>query len=647
VCGIAGRFNYRSLRPVDEAVVRSMADLLAHRGPDGEGVYARGDIGLAHRRLAIVDLTSAGSQPMKWAEPGTDLWISFNGEIYNFPELRLELEARGHRFRSRTDTEVILAAWREYGVECLQRLRGMFAFALWDGQSRSLLIARDRIGKKPLHYTVDSDGIAFASEPKAFLADPAFVPEVDHHAIAEYLALQSVPSPLSAFKGVSKLPPAHYLLIERGSLTVERYWRLHFTPKRALPEEEASTELLAALRDAVKTREISDVPIGAFLSGGIDSATVVALMAEGAGRVKTFSIGFEEQEYDELRFARLVAERYATDHHEFVVRPSAVDILPQLVWHYNEPYADPSAIPTWYVSQLTRRHVTVALNGDGGDENFAGYDRYLPNERGAAFRLLPPALRRLLRSAVPRRSGTPHQSALPGRVRDWLEARDTTWEERHALNSMQFRPALLNDLCTPEFLRSGHPAAAERLVSAARQSDASTRLEAMLDVDQTHYLPDTLLVKVDIASMAHSLEARSPLLDHRLMEFSARLPADLKMRQRTQKYLLKQCMRPFLPSEILDRPKKGFSVPLKRWLRGELKEMLSDLLLSVNFSNRGYFNIPVVRQLVAEHLSGARDWQDQLWNLLMLELWHRTYIDGAWRSAAGHERNLRRERAIS
>jgi asparagine synthase (glutamine-hydrolysing) len=384
VCGIAGRINYISERPVSAALVQGMCDLIAHRGPDGSGAWTRGHAGLGHRRLAIIDLSEAGAQPMSTSDG--QIWLTFNGEIYNFMELRSELEARGHRFRSQTDSEVILYAYREYGVECLSRLRGMFAFAIWDEPRRRLLIARDRLGKKPVFYTTDSDGIAFASEPKAFLADPSFSSTPNPVALSAYLTYQYVPAPMSAFEGVHKLPPAHYLLVEDGCVTVRRYWKLSYGNKRNITEAEAVDELRSRLREAVRIRLVSDVPLGAFLSGGIDSGAIVALMSElGAAPVRTFSIGFQEKEYDELEYARLVAKRYETQHEEFVVRPNALEILPRLVWHYNEPFADSSAIPTFLLSELTRRYVTVALNGDAGDENFAGYERYRANVLAGRF----------------------------------------------------------------------------------------------------------------------------------------------------------------------------------------------------------------------------------------------------------------------
>ena len=353
MCGIAGRYNFRTGRPVDRDLVVGMCDLIAHRGPDESGVYVDGAVGLGHRRLSVIDLTPTGRQPMSSAHGSPT--IVFNGEIYNFPELRRNLEERGYRFKGRSDTEILLTAYLEFGVECLSRLRGMFAFAIWDPRDRSLFVARDRVGKKPLHYRVDDDGISFASEAKAFFADPTFAASPNLEAISHYLTYQYVPSPFSAFKGVSKLPPASYLLVRDGTVTVQRYWRLKYSPKPQISEAEARHELLERLREAVRIRLISDVPLGAFLSGGIDSSAVVALMAEHSSMpVKTYSIGFNEPQYDELAYARLVADRYSTDHHEFVVRPDAAAILPTLAWHYDEPFADESALPTYYLSEGRR-----------------------------------------------------------------------------------------------------------------------------------------------------------------------------------------------------------------------------------------------------------------------------------------------------
>jgi asparagine synthase (glutamine-hydrolysing) len=624
VCGIAGRLNFRTGAPVDPGVLHGMGDLLAHRGPDGEGFWHQEAVGLAHRRLAIVDLSDAARQPMAAEDPRVR--VVCNGEIYNFRELRVELESRGHRFRTRSDTEVLLAAYSAYGIECLSRLRGMFAFALWDGGRRRLVLARDRAGKKPLYYRLDGDGIAFASEPKAFLADPSFEARPDVAALSDYLTCHYVPAPGSAFAGVRRVPPAHYLVVESGQVRLERYWRLHYQPKRQLSEADAAAELLARLRDAVRCRLVADVPLGAFLSGGIDSSTVVALMAEaGAAPVRTFSIGFEEREYDELPYARLVARRYGTDHHEFVVRPEAVDVLPRLIWHYNEPYADSSAIPTFYLSELTRRHVTVALNGDGGDENLAGYRRHLAGRLAERYAGLARPLRRPLAALL---------AALPAPGRRMTYARRILAglgeppARRYARWASHLDPALKRELTTEDFRReAGDRDSLEHLTEAFRRAEGADLLDATLAGDVETYLPDDLLVKVDIATMAHGLEGRSPFLDHDVMEFCASLPSDLKLRGLTTKYLLKRSVRELLPAPVVDRPKQGFGVPIDRWLRGELRTMVHDVLLDARTLRRGYFREPVVRRLLDEHGRGVRGWHSQLWSLLVLELWHRMFVD--------------------
>ena len=558
------------------------------------------------------------------------LRITFNGEIYNFRELRADLERRGHHFRSQSDTEVILAAYQEFGASCLERLNGMFAFAIWDRQERTLLLARDRVGKKPLYYRLDRDGIAFASEPKAFQAEPGFVAKPDLAAIDWYLSYQYVPVPLSALEGLSRLEPGHYLTVRDGKIEKQQYWRLRFATKRPISEADAAEELLHRLDAAVRQRLISDVPLGAFLSGGIDSGSIVALMARaGGGRVKTFSIGFEEDAYNELPFARLVAERYGTDHHEFIVRPDAVEVLPRLAWHYNEPYADSSAIPTFYLSELTRRHVTVALNGDGGDESFAGYDRYLALKLAARYEHVPRALRRCIEMALSALPAAGVRTTL-GRARRFAEAMSLPSTRRYARWMMHFTDDVKDRLCTSAFREAaGTRDAAELLLRRYRETDAPDLVDATLDVDVQTYLPDDLLVKVDIATMAHGLEARSPLLDYQVMEFAASLPSSFKLHGRVKKHILRKAVGALLPPAILQRPKMGFGVPIEHWFRAELRGFARDVLLSRRALDRGYFAAGVIVRMLDDHASGAANWHYQLWNLLMLEMWHLRVIDEA------------------
>ena len=624
MCGIAGRINLRSHRPVDQASIRQMCDWIRHRGPDDEGTLVDGEAGFGHRRLSIIDLSPGGHQPM--VSRSGRYWITFNGEIYNYLEIRAQLETRGFVFRSSSDTEVLLAAFEAWDVDCLRHLRGMFAFGIWDTVDRRLFLARDRVGKKPLYYREDRDGIAFASESRAFFADPGFEPQANPAAISAFVSLQYVPAPLSAFKGVRCLPPAHYLVATAASTTVNRYWKLEYEPKNQLTEDEAEEEFVPILREAIRLRLISDVPLGAFLSGGVDSSVVVALMCEiggQAGRVRTFSIGFDEEQFNELPYARMVAARYGTEHTEHVVKPDIQQLLPRLVWHFSEPFADESAIPTFWLSKMTRQHVTVALNGDGGDENFAGYDRYAVNARNARFERLPRALRVLIAKSM---------AALPGasadRLQTWAALRAMRSDEQAAMNRMFLSGRQKRSLLTPEFLSAGAPdAALEILSSSFRSASADEQMDRLLAMDAETYLPGALLPKVDITTMAFALEGRSPLLDHKVMEFAARLPLPLKRQGTDGKRLLKRIARRLVPTEVVDRPKRGFSVPLRHWFRHELADTVRDVLLGSAARSRGVLEPKGVETLLGEHMSGARDWHEEIWILLMQELWYQTFID--------------------
>jgi len=630
MCGIVGRFNFQSDAPVQENLLRGMAKLLAHRGPDGEGVYQDGSLGFGHRRLAVIDLSPAAHQPM--VSQDGQFCITYNGEIYNFRELKRSLESRGHTFQSQSDTEVVLAAYREYGVKCVEHFRGMFAFGIWDKRHRKLFLARDRVGKKPLYYWLDHEGIAFSSEPKAFLADPQFKPEVDFEAISHYLTYQYVPSPWSAFQGVQKLPPAHFLVVANRQVRIERYWKLSYSQHYKGSEHEASQELIQKLEEAVKCRLISDVPLGAFLSGGIDSSVVVGIMAQlGTSPLNTFSIGFEQEAYNELSFARTIANRFGTRHQEFIVTPKPSEMFSKLTWHYNEPFADSSAIPTFYLAEMTKQHVTVALNGDGGDEDLAGYDRYLANVLSGRYDRLPAFLRRWIET-VARCLPEPKESkTLISRVKRFASALSHSPEYRYSLWMSHFDSGLKAELCTEEFKAGcGGNESVELLLDAFQRSDATDMINATLDVDVNTYLPDDLLVKVDIATMAYGLEARSPFLDHEVMEFCAGLPAHMKLRGSNKKYLLKKAVSGLLPPEILRRPKMGFGVPIDHWLRNELRDFAYDMLLSPRSIQRGYFKRAVVERLLHEHVNKVRAWHYPIWNLLMLELWHRMFIDGEW-----------------
>lgn len=632
MCGICGKLNYNPAKPADAPLLRQMCSVLVHRGPDDEGVYIQGPIGLGHRRLSIIDLSTAGHQPM--SNEDESVWIVFNGEIYNFYELRDDLEKKGYRFRSRTDTEVLLHLYETEGVDCLQKLRGMFAFAIWDARKRWLFLARDRLGKKPLFYRSGPDSFIFASEIKAILQDPEVGREVDPIAIHHYLTYQYVPSPFCAFKGLRKLPPAHYLLCQDGKVMVQRYWKLAYLPKfptaTAQQQRELEQELLDRFEEAVRLRLISDVPLGAFLSGGVDSSAVVAFMSRLMSQpVKTFSIGFDEQVYNELPYARIVAERFKTDHTEFMVKPNAVEILPKLVWYYNEPYADSSAIPTYYVSKLAREHVTVILNGDAGDENFAGYGRYVANEYAQRhYRMLPFVRTRAFQSVLGKIPHGRNPNSFLWRLKRFLQESSKSPELRNLGWLCHFDNEKKEQLYSEDFkTKINGVDSQDLLLEKYREAEADNFIDSTLYADVMMYLPDDLLVKVDIASMANSLEARSPFLDHIFMEFVAKIPAELKLRGKMTKVILKRALQDILPAQILKRSKMGFAVPIDYWLRNELKPMAYDLLLGQRHLERGYFEKNFIEKMLHEHCSGQWNWHYHIWNLLMLELWHRTFID--------------------
>jgi asparagine synthase (glutamine-hydrolysing) len=635
MCGISGFLlaDFSLPQCAAEARLWRMIATLRHRGPDDQGVWTDCRAGLAHARLSIIDLSPAAHQPMASADEA--VWITYNGEVYNFAEIRTELAALGYPFRSRSDTEVIVNGWHAWGTAVFPRLRGMFALAIWDGRSQRLVLARDRFGKKPLYYATAGGAIVFGSEIKALLAWPGMRRAADLSAIDHYLSLGYVPSPDTAFLGIRKLPPAHYLIQETssdGTLAepeLVQYW--HFPEPRQSardrPIDELGRELVERLEESVRLRLISDVPLGAFLSGGVDSSAVVATMARvGSGRVKTFSIGFSPKKYDETRFARMVAERYATDHHEFVVEPDAVAVLPRLVWHYGEPFADPSAIPTYYVSQIARREVTVALNGDGGDECFLGYSRYKAMRYLEKLDRLPPWSRTALERVLGLAPRSLQRALKIPRVRGILRAPEQQPGHRYASTLVSFTDeakevcydgALREQLqCSTLDLFEPYFAEENGLVAGANGADFRT------------YLPDDLMVKVDIASMAHGLEARSPLLDHHLVEWAVGLPERVRMARGVPKALFKSAMAAYLPTELLHRPKMGFNCPIDHWFRNELKELAYDTLLSQSARERGLFRASYVTQLLDEHSASARDHHTRLWALLMLELWFQMWIDG-------------------
>lgn len=630
MCGIAGLVDFDG-RHAPESLVRAMCTAMCHRGPDDEGVMSipgqpaphepRAILG--NRRLSIIDV-AGGHQPIG-NEDGS-IWVVQNGEIYNFQELRARLERSGHTFATNSDTEILVHMYEELGDEFVRELDGMFALALWDDRRKRLLLARDRFGKKPLLYAEAGGRLWFGSEFQAILADPAVRRDIDYDALDEYLSFMSIPAPLTIYRQIRKVPPASILVRDAKGTHVSRYWSLQYLPKLEIDEHEAAREVRRLLTEAVRKRLISEVPLGAFLSGGVDSSAVVAIMAGLIGdRVKTFAIGFDDRRFNELPHARRIAEKYGCDHHEFEVKPHAIEVVSTLVKHYGEPYADSSAIPSFYLAKLTRQHVTVALNGDGGDEAFAGYGWHRGSRLAETWQRVPSALRGVAeqiasglaplsnnrRSTIARLSRFMSAASGPraARYRHWLSV---------------FTTDLKAEMYAAPRPRPADPIAA--IFAAAPSLDA---VDAMLRADVEWYLPTDLLVKMDIATMANSLEARSPFLDWRLTEFAARLPSHFKVRGSTSKYILKKAIADLVPGDNMHRPKQGFAVPVGPWFRGELKDFLADHVLGSTFQSRGLFKPAAVQKLFDDHQRGAGDHAHHLWTLLMLELWFREFIDHA------------------
>lgn len=606
---------------------------MAHRGPDADGFWSDEHCALGHRRLAIIDLTESGRQPMT-NEDGS-LWVTFNGEIYNFQELRSELEKAGHQIRSHSDTEMILHAYEEWGESCVSRFRGMFAFAIWDSRNKRLFAARDRVGKKPFFYHWNGREFRFASEIAALVSELGTSLEINPDAIDFYLTWGYIPAPMSPYSQVAKLPPGHVLSLQldkashTANLNTKRYWDIAYLPKRQIGFEQACEEVRELLTEAVRLRMISDVPLGAFLSGGIDSSIIVGLMAKLSSQpVKTFSIGFRESQFNELDHARRIAERWGTDHHEFIVEPNAIQILPMLVRHYGEPYADSSAIPTFYVSQVTRQHVTVALNGDGGDEGFLGYERYMANGLADAMGRVPgtAAGLRILKRLIPDSASS---KSLSRRIRRFLDVASMPERDRYAHWIGYFGSDDKKRLYQQDFLRTVQPERPLLWYDEIVQEQLGLSAVERANLADIHgYLPYDLLVKVDIASMACSLEARSPLLDHHVLEFAAQLPQSFKLNGRKGKHILRTAFTDMLPPANVNRRKAGFGVPIGDWFRGPMKEMLKDHLGSSSAMIRNYLNGQEIDRILNDHLSCKSDQTYRLWNLLMLEMWHREFQSG-------------------
>lgn len=623
MCGIAGIVSTAAGERVEAATIHRMCQAMVHRGPDDEGIFVKDGTGFGMRRLSIIDL-AGGHQPV--FNEDRSVWVVFNGEIYNFPQLRSDLQRRGHRLSTHTDTEVIVHLYEEMGRDCVHQLRGMFAFAVYDDRRHRVLIARDRLGEKPLHYAFDGRRLLFGSEIKAILAVAPELAQVNRQSLRQYIQFGYIPDPATSFSEIKKLPPGHLLELEQGKLSVSQYWDLpQYGTHSPASEEECLEELEQRLAEAVKMRLITDVPLGAFLSGGADSSTIVALMARCSSRpVKTFSIGFPQKDFDETPYARLVAQKFATEHHELILDPDVVNSVETLTHSLEEPFGDASALPTYYVSCLARQHVTVALSGDGGDEIFAGYDRYRVCLRDRSFRWIPAWTRRIYREhihkLVPR--------SAPGRSLSYSIA--LPWQERY-LEDVSFQPlqrqmALFSD----EFMAPapGEADPFDLFRGYIEGAPAGDRLSRLLYLDSKTYLPGDILTKVDRMSMLTSLEARAPMVDHIFLEWATGLTSEWKMRGGEQKYILRKLAeRVGVPREVLYRPKQGFALPLVHWTRHELKDLILTVLLEPRTLQRGYLSPRSVRELLDEHFRRRRNHAGRIWRLLMFELWHRNYLE--------------------
>jgi len=630
MCGIVGIFDTRGPSEIDRELLNAMNEVQYHRGPDAGGLHIEPGVGFGHRRLSIIDLSS-GKQPME-NEDGS-VWVTFNGEIYNFPELSEELKQAGHQFKTHSDTEVIVHAWEQWGEDCVKRFRGMFAFAIWDRNKKTLFIARDRLGKKPLYYAFTSDGkLIFGSELKALLLHKNLSRELDNRAVEDYFALGYVPDPKSIFKSIEKLAPAHTLTLVQGNSTpiVKEYWDISFDPIAGYSEEEAAHELIEKLRESVNVRLMSEVPLGAFLSGGVDSSAIVALMAQlnPNDPVNTCSIGFGDPKYNETEFAQMVADRYHTNHHLDQVNPDDFDLLDKLAGLYDEPFADSSAIPTYRVCELAKKRVTVALSGDGGDENFAGYRRHRWHMNEERVRqMLPRPLRKpvfgFLGAAYPKMDWAPKylraKSTFQALAKDSFEA------YLHSISVVV--DGVRQNMFSNDFQNGlGDYHAVEVFKHHAMRSPTKDPLSLIQYIDMKTYLPGDILVKVDRASMAHALEVRVPILDHEFMEWSAKLQPSLKLKGQEGKYIFKKSLEKHLPNDVLYRPKMGFGVPISGWFRGPLKERVREAVLGETLRDTGMFDQKYLKQLVDEHQSGMGEHSAPLWALLMFESFVRNVV---------------------
>lgn len=619
MCGIVGKINFDSEMPVDPGQIKRMADSIRHRGPDDEGVWVNGNAGLGHRRLSIIDLSASGRNPM--CNEDETIWIVFNGEVYNFHELRAELVQKGHRFRSRTDTEVILHLYEEVGVDCVKWLVGMFAFAIWDQRKQRLLLARDRLGKKPLFYSLDNSRLLFGSEIKAILRSGEVGTSPDLQSLHQFLLWQCISSPRTAFIEISKLPPASTLVWKQGEeARIERYWKLNYAYPLDDSEEEVAEQVRSLTTEATRVRLIADVPVGLFLSGGVDSACVLAAVRRTfTGPIRTFSVAFGEQQFDESPYARLLARHFVTEHHEFKASPEIVDLLPRMAELFDEPFADPAAIPTYYLSKLTRAHVKVALSGDGGDEAFGGYQRYLAMKMLRLASSVPGSKYLVgARALLPYGTGQHSKTRF---LREMLPLLGRTPEQQYtAIFSGMMQSEQWTQLYTPEFRMLLNDADDGNFILWNGHGESDVLASAMAS-DTLRYIPECLNVKVDVASMACGLEVRSPFLDHRVVELCARIPSSMKIKGWTQKAILKRAFATEVPKTILQRGKSGFTVPLSKWLRHPLRDFAYSTLLSQNSNLSGVIAREKISAMLHDHCAEKHNWHVQLWRLLVLESW--------------------------
>ena len=627
MCGISGIYYFSNERPVIADDIRRMCSTIRHRGPDDEGVYVNGIAGIGMRRLSIIDLNT-GHQPI--ANEDKSIWVVFNGEIYNHCDVRADLEGRGHRFRTRSDTETIVHAYEEFGERCIDYLNGMFAFAVFDENKKQLFLARDRIGIKPLYYFMDAKQFLFGSEIKAILAHNGIPRALDVEALDSFLTFEYIPAPRSIFQSIKKLPPGHTLTVSPQGVSIARYWDV--TQGDGGEDEESYCEQLhETLKDAVRLQLISDVPLGALLSGGIDSSTVVGLMAaQMSAPVETFSIGFQDDTYNELSYARYIAQYFRTHHHDQVIQPQIVSLVEKLIHHCDEPLGDFSLFPTYLVSAFARQYVTVALSGDGGDELFAGYDHYKAQRLDGYYRLLPRIVREhVITYLLERIPPTAQKKGIINKAKRFVEGAALPADLQHTRWMTFFTPAEKRQLYQPEIqteLKDVDTHAFMRQFLS--KNGISDQLGEQLLLDLKTYMVDDILVKVDRMSMATSLEVRVPFLDHRVVELAALIPSELKLKGSSSKYILKKAMSRLLPQTILNKKKEGFSIPIKNWLREELRPLLLDTLSRDRVKARGYFNVNYVGQLTAEHLEGRANHSHKLWALVVFEMWHRVYLDG-------------------